>query len=99
MEQRTVISCYKWNKKAKDIIFVGNKEDTLDAMTAILQSRTQWTDFMESTLRIITINQSNVINTDMTCRTMNNSLFPFKICDIIQTTDISGFLYMLVSLQ
>ena len=45
-------------KKAKDTKFVGNKEDTLDAMCTILKSRTQWTDYMENILRVITIDQS-----------------------------------------
>ena len=32
---------------AKYTIFVGDKEATLDALVALLQCRTQWTDYME----------------------------------------------------
>ena len=46
-------------KKAKDTIFVGNKQATLDALRTILLSRTQWTDFIEHVLNVITVNQDS----------------------------------------
>ena len=36
-------------------VFVGNKNDTLNALRNLLRTRTQWTDFMEYLLDIITV--------------------------------------------
>jgi predicted GIY-YIG superfamily endonuclease len=84
-------------KKAEDTIFVGNKEDTLDAMMSILRTRTQWTDYMESILKVVTINQEEEDNE--TRGTMDNSTFPFRPCDISLPTDSSGYVYILISLR
>ena len=43
-------------KESKQTIFVGDKNSTLDALCNILTQRTQWTDYMEQILKIITMN-------------------------------------------
>ena len=44
-------------KYAKNSIFVGPKNDTLDALTQLLMKRTQWFDYIEDALDYVTINK------------------------------------------
>ena len=44
-------------KGAEDTIFVGDKNDTLLALKHLLKRRTQWTDYMEEVLKLITVEQ------------------------------------------
>ena len=84
-------------KKAIDTIFVGNKQDTLDALKHLLLSRTQWTDYIEHILRIVTVNESNP--TSNVIRTMNQNDYPFRICDISLPSSATGFVYFLLSIK
>ena len=43
-------------KEAKDTILAGNKTETINALVALLKTRTQWTDYMESVLSLVSIN-------------------------------------------
>ena len=84
-------------KKAKDTIFVGNKQETLDALKPILLSRTQWSDYTEHVLSIVTINDDS--NTRTNIRTMNQNDYPFRICDISLPNSRTGFVYFLISVK
>ena len=46
-------------KSGKDTIFVGNKDDTLKALKSLPTRKTQWTDYMEDVLDIITVNSNS----------------------------------------
>ena len=84
-------------KRGKDTIFVGNKQDTLDALKNLLLSRTQWTDCIEHILSIFTVNESNP--TSNIVRTMNQNDYPFRICDISLPSCATGFVYFLLSIK
>ena len=85
-------------KKAKDTIFVGNKQETLDALKSILLSRTQWTDYIEHVLNVVTVNEE--LNTTRNeIRTMNQNDYPFQICDISLPSTRTGFIYFLISVK
>ena len=87
-------------KRAEDTIFVGDKENTLDALETILRSRTQWTDHMERILNVVTVNTDNDNNERVIQRgQMSHSSFPYRPTDIILPTDCSGYVYMLISLR
>lgn len=62
-------------KRGKDTIFVGNKQDTLDALKNLLLSQTQWTNYIEHILSIVTVNESNP--TLNVVRTMSQNDYPF----------------------
>jgi hypothetical protein len=49
-------------KFAKDTIFVGDKDDTLKALKRILIQKTQWTEYMEQVLDLVTINSTAAEN-------------------------------------
>ena len=42
-------------KHARDTIFVGDKNNKISALSTILTRKTQWTDYMEEIIPIITI--------------------------------------------
>ena len=91
-------------KEAKDTIFVGDKESTLDALVSILTNRTQWTKHMEAILRVVTINMNSVETTSEEVRTSNRGTmdqahYPFRLSDIDLPRDTSGYVYMLISLR
>jgi hypothetical protein len=46
-------------KKARDTIFVGNKHDTLNALKSILMKKTQWCEYMDKVLDVITLNANS----------------------------------------
>ena len=82
-----------WTRLAKDTIFVGDKEATLDALVALLQCCTQWTDYMEKILRVVTINGKYGINEElgMNERVLYQSSFPYRLRDVSIPKDNTGF--------
>ena len=56
-EQLIVILIHK--KLFKDTIFVGYRGIILNILVHLLKKRTQWTQYMEEILKIVTINNNN----------------------------------------
>ena len=77
---------------------IGNKQDTLDALKSMLLSRTQWTDYINHVLGIVTIND-NTYDAQRNVRTMNQNSYPFHICDISLPSSRTGFVYFLISVK
>ena len=94
-------------KYAKNSIFVGPKNDTLDALTQLLLKKTQWTDYIEDVLDFVTINKNQGAGEDITGghnanrigRALNQNSYPFRICDLQLPIVSSGYVYMLLSLR
>jgi hypothetical protein len=86
-------------KEARNTIFVGNKNDTLKALKNMLLQKTQWTDYMEQVLDIVTINNSNEVEQQNQTNSFTQNNFPFRICDITLPQCRTGFVYMLISLR
>lgn len=87
-------------KYAKDTIFVGEKEGTLDALVSLLKCRTQWTDYMERILRIVTINSGDDNkNAEENRSGLDQSSYPFRVRDICLPQDNTGYVYMLISVR
>ena len=82
-------------KLAEDTIFVGDKESTLNTMVSILLIRTQWTNYMETILRVITTNYEGENNDSApeVRATMSHSSFPCRMNDVFLPTDCSGYVY------
>ena len=82
-----------------DTIFVGDKEDTLDALVYLLKYCTQWIDYMEALLCIVTINDndSDFHEERNNNPVMDQSTFPFLITDFTVPEDSSGYVYILIS--
>jgi hypothetical protein len=82
---------------AKDIIFVGNKTETLEALKEILLRKTQWCEFMENVLSLITVNQEDCVLPSE--RLLTYESYPLRICDAILPQCNTGFTYMLISIK
>ena len=84
-------------REPQKTIFVGDKRDTLGAFKQLLLRRTQWTDYMEHILDVITINSNND-NDDMPT-VVSPSTFPFRICDMSLPQCRTGYVYILSALR
>ena len=82
---------------AKDTIFVGDKNETLRTLKQLLLRKTQWTDFIEMILELITVTEDGQIGTARNM--MHSDTFPFRICDMSLPQCNTGFVYMLISLK
>ncbi len=87
---------------ASDIIFVGNKEDTLNALVTLIQLQTQYADYMEYILDVLsgsTRHQNQRNPNPVPVLDILESQHPFRPTDNPLPQDASGFCYILVSLQ
>jgi predicted GIY-YIG superfamily endonuclease len=89
-------------KLAKNSMFIGPKNDTLDALQSLLTKKNQWSDYIEEILSLVTINHqetatATIGNNNNNSMSMNS--FPYRICDIPLPEVASGYVYMLVSLR
>ena len=84
-------------KFAKDTIFVGDKNDTLTALKNLLTRKTQWTDYMEEVLQLITVGVNPHVLPAR--RVMTQATFPYRICDVCLPQCNTGYVYMLMSVN
>ena len=90
-------------KKAENSIFIGPKNETLKALTQLLLSKTQWSNYIEEVLKLVTVNNDHDINQNNamqrpTTQNLNQNNYPFRVNDV-QLPDVqSGYVYMLISL-
>ena len=84
-------------KRARDSIFIGDKNDTLKALKFLLTSKTQWTDYMEEVLSIISVGSNSQAANRR--RIMTQTTFPYRICDNSLPQCNTGYVYMLVSMK
>lgn len=77
----------------KKTIFVGPKNDTIRTLKSVLMKRTMWTDYVESILNLITVNETDPIPA------LTPDEFPFRIADMSLPSTNSGIVYMLNSLR
>ena len=82
---------------AMQSIFVGDKRETLRALKELLIRKTQWTDYMEMILEIITVRESGEMRSGRSV--MNTDTFPYRICDMSLPQCNTGYVYMLLSLE
>ena len=67
-----------------------------------MRKRTQWSDYIERVLDIVTINRTETNNVDdgVNHQVFNQDTYSFRICCDIQLTMVSsGYVYILVSLR
>ena len=85
-------------KYAKNSIFVGPKQETLAAFRHMMTLKSQWSEYIEDVLELVTINSDNNIG-NYVPRTLSPTSYPFRICDIPLPQCRTGYVYMLVSLR
>jgi len=80
----------------KNIIFVGDKNETVNALSSVIKTTNQWTNYMESVIQIVCVNDSTELSN---IPIHNHHQCPFRFCDMPLPTCNTGFVYMLVSLR
>jgi predicted GIY-YIG superfamily endonuclease len=83
---------------ARNSIFVGSKNDTLNAFRDLLTRKTQWSDYIEEVLDLITIDSLQTNTEELRVpRVITTASYPFTISNYSLPTNDSGYVYMLVS--
>ena len=78
----------------KNTVFVGPKDEAIYGLELLLNQITQWCDYIEEVTKITKVNPNN--NSESSA-SLNQSSFPFKICDISLPQDQTGSVYFLIS--
>ena len=95
-----IVGCSR-TKRGKDTILVGNKANIIEAFTTLVRQRTQWSDYMEHVLDMVTINEPSEEQQE---ESDDNALifnpgrhFPYRLCNFALPNCKTGFCYFLVS--
>ena len=82
----------------KNTIFVGQKQETIRALKRLLTHRSQWSEYIDEVLDITTIHNESNTGEEVTGNlTLDQTNFPFRICDISLPQDQTGYVYFLIS--
>ena len=100
-DKAQVVVLLSRTKFSKDLVFVGSKCSTILALTLLLRMKSQWTNYIEDVLRIITLHNSDFPTgeNDERVRTMTQREHPFRICDVSLPQCRTGFVYFLISVK
>lgn len=89
-------------KLGKNLTFVGDKNESIESLAALIQMRSQWTDYMEEVLKLITI-QPNILSDDgnsndqqVDIQTLSHQNYPFRLCNVFLPQCRTGFVYFSV---
>ena len=93
-DKAQVIVLLSRTKSGKDLIFVGNQNDTIQALCTLIQISSQWTEYMEAVLSMIGINTIDCIPS---MKYFDYSKYPFRMKDISLPICRTGYVYMLLS--
>ena len=78
----------------KNTIFVGPNNGTICELKLLLTQITQWCDYIEEVMNITNIKPNE--NSEYS-DSLNQSSFPFRICDILLPQNQIGSVYFLMS--
>ena len=104
-DKAQIIVALTRTKRGKDVIFVGNKNETIKSIISLVPKRNQWTDFIENVIDLVTrkapisTDEENRNNTNQHIPTLTTDTFPFRICDITLPQCKSGFVYFLIPVR
>ena len=85
---------------AKDMHFIGNADDTTDALLYALQIKSQYSDYMSSLIDHLTVTSTTPTNTTTAAVPFDlPKYYPFRIVDLPIPNDTSGMVYLLLSLK
>ena len=96
-DKAQVIVLLSRTRNAKDIIFVGNMESTIQSIIRLCKMSNQWTDYMELILEMASVNY--IRNTNIGIPSIRRDAHPFRFCDRPLPQCNTGYVYMLISLR
>lgn len=94
-DKAQVIVLLSRTKTGKNLIFVGNKQSTIKALTMLIQMKNQWSDYMDEVIDIITLNKQDNPKNDLAVFQYQH--YPFEFNDVALPQCNTGFVYMIVS--
>ena len=77
-----------------DIIFVGDKHNTINSLASLIKTKSQWMNYME---KVLEVTVDNGIDESGQISVFSNEVFPYRLYDITLPTCNTGFVYMLIS--
>jgi predicted GIY-YIG superfamily endonuclease len=93
-EKEQVVVILSRTKRAKDIIFVGDTNDTLDALCELIQINSQYSDYMAHILDQLCDGQRQ-----LPFPVIDYGRHPYRPIDVEKPQDSTGFCYLLVSMK
>jgi predicted GIY-YIG superfamily endonuclease len=81
----------------RNLIFVGDKGDTIEALVALITKRSQYSDYITHLLGVLC--GRNASGNALAAPVIRNHLMPFRPIDVMLPQDGTGFCYIIVSLQ
>lgn len=96
-EREQVVVLLSRTHYAKDIIFVGSKRDTVDALASVLQLRSQFSEYISHLLTQLA--QGDESTESASGIEVDLDVHPFRPVDVELPYDNTGYSYLLVSLR
>lgn len=99
-EKAQIVVMLSRTHRACDTIIVGPKQAAIEHMYQLLCVGSQWTEYVETILRKLTVNADQTEDdTDSSSAIDYPTIFPYRTCDIPLPRDNSGFVYLLISIR
>jgi len=99
-EKAQVVVMLSRTRRAGDTIIVGPKQAAIEHMFELLCISNQWTEYVETILRKLTVNSDATDDdTDSSSTIDYPTIFPYRTCDIPLPRDNSGYVYLLISIR
>ena len=96
-EKGQVVVLVSRTKRAEDIIFVGNKSETIKCLTTAIQTKSQWMDYQAKLMALVDVrNDAHIVNT---LPIFNYDSFPFEIRSVRLPDCNTEFVYFMVSIK
>ena len=84
---------------AKDLIFVGSKTETVTCLVNLIQTKSQWSDYMERVISIVKVNPTNDELPSIHQRIFSYEVSPFEFTHLPLPQCSTGYVYFLVSMR
>jgi predicted GIY-YIG superfamily endonuclease len=97
-EKEQMVVLLSRTEYARDIIFVGDPTETVDAILQVMQIRSQYSEYMNHVIDVLS-DDGISCNRTREVPALHQSLHPFCPLDVVQPNDPSGCCYILVSLK
>jgi predicted GIY-YIG superfamily endonuclease len=97
-EKEQIVVLLSRTERARDIIFVGDRQETVDAILQVIQIRSQYSEYMDHIVRVLS-DVGDSRNRIREVPALNQSLHPFRPIDVVVPNDPSGYCYILLSMR
>jgi predicted GIY-YIG superfamily endonuclease len=97
-QKEQIVVLLSRTERARDIIFVGDPQETVDAILQVIQVRSQYSEYMSHIIDVLS-DDGNTQNRIREVPALDQSLDPFCPLDVVLPNDPSGVCYILMSMK